>query len=127
MNTETVENSEAKNQFFDAAKEKAQHAFESAKETGKKMKAQCGEKMAQTDDYVRHHPMPLVIGALVGGFALGYLIVTSRRELTFRERFIDEPLHTARDATSAALAPVARRLHTWSDQARHMASNLKFW
>lgn len=119
------------------------------------MSAKVEDTVNRTKAYVRQNPVPIVLGALAFGAALGYLIVMTRREEpTLRERFVDEPLHTARNAIYAALAPVAQRLHkeynsardgagkamdklhrsqpsrtvdSWSDQIGRVGSNLKFW
>ena len=111
------------------------------------------DTLVRSKEYVRENPVPVVLGALALGVAIGYLIVTARREPTFRERYVDDPLNTARDALYAALAPVAHRLHegydtardgagkamdkmhrnssravdSWSDQIGRVGSNLKFW
>lgn len=113
------------------------------------------DTVSRTKDYVRQNPVPVILGALAFGAALGYTIVMARREEpTFRERFADEPLQTAREAIYAVLAPVAHRLHdgygsarqgaekaldklqgrqpvntveSWFNQLGRVSSNLKFW
>ena len=139
----------------DSAKGAAQHATAATKDMCHEMSVRVEDTMARTRDCLNRNPVPVVLGALAFGAALGYLIVMTRREEpTFRERFVDEPLHTAREAIYAVLAPVAQRLHegydaardgagkaldqmhdfhpsrsvnSWSGQLRRMGSNLKFW
>ena len=65
------------------------------------------------NDYIRKNPVPVVLGAAAFGIAIGYLIVANRREDTFQERYVNEPLENASDALSSSFA----RLY----------DNLKFW
>ena len=139
----------------DATKEAAQHASDAAKEICHTVSVKAEDAMVRTKEYVRENPVPALLGALAFGAALGYMIVMTRRhEPTFRERYVNEPLHTAREAIYAVLAPVAQRLHegydsardgagkaldkmhefhpsravdSWSGQLRRVGSNLKFW
>jgi hypothetical protein len=46
------------------------------------------------------------------------MLMMARRQPTFRERYVDEPLDAAHKAILAALAPVAHRLHEGYDSAR---------
>ncbi|CAN5839756.1 hypothetical protein BH11VER1_BH11VER1_37350 [soil metagenome] len=119
------------------------------------LSAKVDDTLSRTKAYVRQNPMPVILGALTFGAALGYLIVMARREEpTFRERLTSEPLQTAREAIYAVLAPVASRLHegydstrenaakamsklqrtqpartvgSWVDQLGRVSNNLKFW
>lgn len=119
------------------------------------LSAKVDDTVSRTKAYVRQNPVPVLLGALTFGAALGYLIVMARREEpTFRERLTSEPLQTAREAIYAVLAPVASRLHegydstresatkalnklqgtqpartvdSWVDQLGRVSSNLKFW
>lgn len=137
------------------ARDAVNKATEAAKETYQTVRAKADETAARTGEYVRQHPMPSLLGAIAFGAALGYLLATVRRdEPTFRERYVDEPLDTARDAIFAVLAPIAQRLHegydvardntekaldklphfnasrcanSWAHQVRRLGSNLKFW
>ncbi len=136
----------------EAAREAVQHATSAARETCHDMVAKAEETGVRAKEYVRQNPIPVVLGALALGVALGYLAVISRRhEQTLRERYVDDPLISARDAIYAALAPAAQRLHdgydsaregagkamdklhrarsadSWSDQIGRIGSNLKFW
>jgi ElaB/YqjD/DUF883 family membrane-anchored ribosome-binding protein len=100
------------------AADAAHNATEAAKEMCHDMSAKAEETMIRTKEYVRENPVPVVLGALAIGVALGYMLVMARREPTFRERYVDEPLDSAREAIIAALAPVAQRLHEGYDTAR---------
>jgi len=139
----------------ESTKEAVQHATEAAKEMCHNMSVKVEDTMVRTREYVHQNPVPIILGALALGTALGYLIVMARREEpTFRERFVDEPFNTTREAIHAALAPIAHRLHegydsardgagkamdrmhryhpgrtidSWSDQIGRVGSNLKFW
>ncbi|MEY4483729.1 MAG: hypothetical protein RL693_1181 [Verrucomicrobiota bacterium] len=119
------------------------------------MSAKVDDTVSRTKAYVDQNPLPVMLGALAVGAALGYVLVMARREEpTMRERFRDEPLNTAREAIYAVLAPVASRLHegydstrenagkimsklhrtppartvdSWFDQLGRVSSNLKFW
>lgn len=143
------------NQLSEAAKDVTQHATDAAKEICHNVTLKAEETLVRSKEYARHNPAPVLLGALVLGAALGYLILMSRRpEPTLRERFVDDPLHTARDTLYAALAPVVHRIHSdydsardgagkamdalnrynptrtvnsWSDQIGRVGSNLKFW
>jgi len=72
-------------------------------------------------DYVRRNPVPVVLGAIAFGAALGYMLMSARRKPTFGERYADEPLATVRDAFLGALVPVTQRVHEGYDFARNGA------
>jgi ElaB/YqjD/DUF883 family membrane-anchored ribosome-binding protein len=162
MNTDPFQGSPANtpsglavNQLPQTAREAVHRATEAAKDTYQTVRAKADETAARTGEYVRQHPMPSLLGAIAFGAALGYLLATARRdEPTFRERYVDEPLETARDAIFAVLGPVAQRLHdsfdvardgagkaidkiphfnasrtadSWADHLRRVSNNLKFW
>jgi hypothetical protein len=80
-----------------------------------------GDTLATTKEYVRRNPVPVVLGAVAVGAALGYLLVTSRRKPAFRGRFVDEPLIAAREAILGAFGPVAQRVHGGYESAREGA------
>ena len=130
------------------------HLVDEAANCCQSISAKADESLNRTREYVKQNPVPVLLGAVALGAALGYLMLTRREEPTFRERYVDEPLHSAREALYAALAPVAQRLHeeyssardgagraldkvpyfhssrasdSWSDQIRRVNSNLKFW
>jgi ElaB/YqjD/DUF883 family membrane-anchored ribosome-binding protein len=143
------------NRTTDATKEAAQHATNAAKEICQTVSVKAEDTMIRTKEYVRLNPVPVVLGAIAFGAALGYMIMLTRRhEPTFRERFAAEPLDATREAIFAALAPLSQRLHqgydsarngadnamdklhsyhpsrrvdSWADQIGRVGSNLKFW
>ncbi len=139
----------------DTVAQASEHVVDEAKEACHSMSMKVEDTVVRTREYVRENPVPVLLGAVALGAALGYLMILARRpEPTFRERYVDEPLSSARDALYAALAPVAQRLHeeyssarevagkamdkvhgfhpsraadSWSDQIRRVGCNLKFW
>lgn len=62
---------------------------------------------------IRKNPVPVVLGAVAFGVAVGCLLMSGRHTPTFQERYVNEPLDQATDTISAAL----NRLY----------GNLKFW
>ena len=76
------------------------------------------DTLASSKEYVRQNPVLVVAGALAFGAAIGCMLMMARRQPTFRERYVDEPLDSAREAILAALAPAAQRLHEEYDSAR---------
>lgn len=79
------------------------------------------ETLATSKEYVRRHPVPVVLGAVAFGAAVGYMLMMALRKQTFGERYVDEPLVAVRDAFLGALAPVAQGVHKGYDSARHGA------
>ena len=96
----------------EAARGAVQQATDGAREIVQTVSAKAEETLARTKDYVRLNPTPVLLGALSIGAALGLMALMKRRqqEPTFRERFVSEPLDTARKAIYAALAPLAHRM-----------------
>ena len=141
-------------QVTDRAKEIGQQITDTAKETGQKITATVEDTVTRTKEYVSQNPVPAVLGAVAFGAALGCLMMMRRQKPTFGNRYVDEPLNSAREAIFAILAPVAKRLHegydsardgagktldkvhdfhpsrtvnSWSDQLGRLGSSLKFW
>ncbi|GEP43687.1 hypothetical protein [Brevifollis gellanilyticus] len=105
------------------------------------------DTLAHTGHYVRSHPVPVLLGALAFGVAVGCaLAVGSRREETLREKLSDQKLSKFRDALLEALQPVSAHLkddyasvqncvdktfsngsHTLAAQLGRFGRNLKFW
>jgi ElaB/YqjD/DUF883 family membrane-anchored ribosome-binding protein len=126
----------------DVTKDAAHRATDTAKDIYQSAALRAEDTLATSKDYVRRNPVPVVLGAIAFGAALGYLILNSRRKPTFRERHADEPLAAVREAILTALAPVTQRVHegydsarnhadrtvhSFSDQIGRVGSNLKFW
>jgi len=139
-------------------KEYAQHALDATKDAARDMYQSTALKaedtLATSKEYVRRNPVLVVVGAFAFGAAIGCMLMMARRQPTTRQRYVDEPLDSAHKAITAALAPVAQRLHEGYDSARdgagkamnrahrfnpgrtvdslsgqisHVGSNLKFW
>ena len=105
------------------------------------------DSLIQTKAYVRKNPLPVLLGAVACGMAVGCaLAIITRREATLRERLIDQPLTNFREALHEALAPLndhlrhdyasvrdgvekvfPQRGNTWSNQISQASRNLKFW
>ena len=138
----------------DATKDAAHRATGTARDMYQSAALKAEDTLAASKEYVRQNPVLVVVGALAFGAAIGCMLMMARRQPTFRERYVDEPLDSAREAILAALAPVAQRLHEGYDLARdgagkamdrvqrfnpartvdslsgqigRVASNLKFW
>lgn len=102
----------------DRAKDISHQVTETAKETGQKITATVDSSLSRTKEYVRQNPLPAVLGALVFGAAVTGLVMSRRHRPTFGNRYVDEPLNTAREAIFAILAPVAQRINEGYDSAR---------
>jgi ElaB/YqjD/DUF883 family membrane-anchored ribosome-binding protein len=145
---------EAARDAVDSGEDAVKHASDTAREAYRSAARKTGDSLETSEDYVRRHPVPVVLGAVVLGAALGYLLVTARRKPTFGERYADEPIFAARDAILGALAPVTRHIrngydsaldgagetldrvhrfnpghaaHSFSDHIGRIGENLKFW
>jgi ElaB/YqjD/DUF883 family membrane-anchored ribosome-binding protein len=98
--------------------EAAKNVADKAKELYHTAADQAGVTLASTKEYVRKNPLSLVMGSLLLGAAVGYLIINARRKPTFAERFADEPMVSVRDAIRGAFTPAAHRVHESYDSAR---------
>ena len=79
------------------------------------------ETLEASKEYVRRNPVPVVLGAVAFGAAIGYMVMMARRKQSFGERYVDEPLVALREAFLGALAPVAHGVHKGYDSARNSA------
>ena len=77
------------------------------------VRQEAGELLSCASEQIRKNPVPVVLGAVAFGVAVGYLLVSNRHAPTFQESFVNEPLEHATDSISTAL----NRLY----------GNLKFW
>ena len=102
----------------DATMDAAHRATDTAKDMYQSAALKAEDTLAASKEYVRQNPVLVVVGALAFGAAIGCMLMMARRQPTFRERYVDEPLDSAREAILAALAPVAHRLHEGYDSAR---------
>lgn len=99
------------------AEETAHRATDTAKDIYQSAALKAEDTLAASKEYVRQNPVLVVVGALAFGAAIGCMLMMSRRQPAFRERYMNEPLDSAREAILAALAPVAQRLHEGYDLA----------
>lgn len=99
-------------------------ATEAAKDIYQSAKCKAGEALATSKGYVRRNPVPVILGAVAFGAALGCLVMMARRKQTFGERYADEPMVAVREALLGALAPVTQRVHKGYDSARDGAGKV---
>jgi len=92
-------------------------AGDTAKELYHTAAVKAGDTLACSKEYVRRNPVPVFLGAIAVGAALGYMLITARRKPTFGERYADEPMAAVREAILGALAPVRNRVHSGYDSA----------
>ncbi len=105
-------------QAMAAAQSTACHAAAAAKGVYQSARDKVDSQLTGSREFVRRNPLPVVLGALAFGAALGYLLMPGRRTPSLAHRLLDEPLDHARVALLAALAPVASRLHEGYDYAK---------
>ncbi|MEY3894751.1 MAG: hypothetical protein RLZZ214_270, partial [Verrucomicrobiota bacterium] len=120
----TAEVAAVANQFTTATRDAANRATETAKDLYQAAALKTGDTIATSKDYVRRNPVPVVLGAVAFGVAIGYLVVTARRKPTFGERYADEPMAAMREAIVGALAPMAQRVHEEYGSARDGAGKI---
>lgn len=138
----------------DATKDAAHRATDTAKDMYQSAALKAEDTLATSKEYMRQNPVLVVLGAIAFGAAIGCMLMMARRQPAFRQRYVDEPLDSAREAILAALAPAAQRLQegydsardgaekaldrvhrmktgrtvdSLSDQISRVGSNLKFW
>lgn len=107
----------ATHELTDATKDAARRVADTAKEFYHLSAVKAEETLAVSKEYVRRNPVPVLLGAVAVGAAIGYLVMTSRRKPTFGERYAEEPMVAVRDAILGALAPVTQRVHSGYDSA----------
>jgi ElaB/YqjD/DUF883 family membrane-anchored ribosome-binding protein len=110
------------NNVTEAVQDGAQQAASAVKEACQSLSVKAEETLVRTKDYVQQNPVPILLGSLIFGAAVGCLLALTRRpEPTLRERFLTDPVSTARDILQAAFEPVGRRIHDGYDSARDSA------
>ncbi len=112
------------NDVTNSTKDIANRSTEKAKDICQSVTLKAGDTLAITKEYVRRNPVPVVIGAVAFGVAIGYMLLMARRKQTFSERYVDEPLVAVREALLGALAPVAKRVYKGYDSARDGAEKV---
>ncbi|MEO8614852.1 MAG: hypothetical protein ABI600_06925 [Luteolibacter sp.] len=106
----------------DVAKDAANRVTDTAKDMYQSAALKAEDTLATSKEYVRQNPVPVVLGAIAFGAAIGYMLVMARRKPTFRERYVDGSLDSVREAVLAALAPFGQRLHEGYDSAQNGAA-----
>jgi len=66
-----------------------------------------------TSEGIRKNPIASVVGAAVFGAAVCYLLLESRSQPTFRERYLNEPLGNAADTVSSSFNSLLHNLKFW--------------
>jgi len=90
--------------------------LESARKVAEKIRMKSEDALVDTRIKVGEHPMSYILGAAVFGFALGCLVMSSRRSCTTQSRFVNRSLDQANDLASRVSGRLSRA-----------ASNLKNW
>ena len=96
-------------------------------------KARTAGTLREGEALVRANPIPIVLGVLVAGVVFGILM--ARREPTFQERYVHEPLDNLRGILSDLNARAAREAARGGDAATEaihsltgrIKRNLRFW
>lgn len=149
MNTETLTD-EILPKLTDATRDAAHQVSDTVKEACHTMSNRVEDTVLRTKGYVQQNPLPVVVGSLVLGAAIGCLVAVSRRQ-SLKERFTHDPVNTAREILYAALEPMGRRLdhgvdavsegaeravrnvrdhlpfHSRDSWGRQMVRHLRFW
>jgi ElaB/YqjD/DUF883 family membrane-anchored ribosome-binding protein len=106
----------------DSASHIAERAQSTAADALQTVRSRAGEALTRGGEYVRKNPVPIVFGALGIGVLIG-VAMTRRDEPDLRKRYVDEPIHQARDLLYSLLAPVTARLRNEYGHARESAEN----
>ncbi len=104
--------------IIDATKNAAKGTADSAKDIYRSATVKVEDTLETSRMYVRQNPLPVVIGAIALGAAVGCLLTVLGRKPTFSERYAEGPLDAVREAVISALSPVAQRVHEGYDSAR---------
>ena len=111
-------------QAINATKDTVNHATHVAKDIYHSAALKAGDTLETSKEYVRRNPVPVVLGAVAFGVAMGYILIMARKKPTFGDRYADEPLVAVREAILGALAPVTQRVHKGYDTARDGAEKV---
>jgi ElaB/YqjD/DUF883 family membrane-anchored ribosome-binding protein len=99
----------------ESAGEFAHHAADVVREDAEKM-------FHEGEDCARRNIASGIATAFVGGLLLGFFLAR-REQLSFRKRYLEEPLSHAQDLALALAAPLAMALRDRYDHARSAASH----
>lgn len=97
--------------------ETAHKASETASETIQSVRAKADAALIRGRSFIREQPLAVILGSLAVGFAAGY-VMAHRERRTFRQLYVDEPLHSAQEALQAVLEPLAAKMHEHYAAAR---------
>ncbi|MGJ8634726.1 MAG: hypothetical protein ACSHX7_12485 [Luteolibacter sp.] len=120
MNT-IIEPADSANQSTPSTTEKVKAKVQNSLETARETTSTCCNTITKqtnqlcecTTNAIRKNPVSSVIGAAVFGAAVAYLILEGRKEMSFTEKYLGNPLANAGD--------------TVGNSARSAYDNLKFW
>ncbi len=107
-----------------ATKDAAKCCSDKAKEIYHSAVVKADDTLVASKDFIRRNPLPVVLGAIAFGAAIGYVLLMPRRKLTFSEHYQNEPLSAVRNAFLGAIAPVTNRVHQGYDSARDGAGKV---
>jgi ElaB/YqjD/DUF883 family membrane-anchored ribosome-binding protein len=107
-----------------AAKDAAKRATDTAIDLYQSAAMKAEDTLATSKEYVRRNPVPVVLGSIAFGAAIGYLVMMARRKPTFSERYAEDPMVAVREAILSAFAPVTQRVHEQYDSVRDGAGKV---
>jgi ElaB/YqjD/DUF883 family membrane-anchored ribosome-binding protein len=105
--------------FAGATRDAAHRVTDKVKNLYQSAELKAGDTLAASKEYVRRNPVPVVLGAIGIGAAIGYMIIIARRKPAFSEQYVEEPLAVVREALLSALAPVSHHVHEGYESARN--------
>lgn len=118
MNTDLIDDTPIENLAEDVTGA-TQRVTDAAKAACKTVAAKVEDSVERSKVCVRQNPIPVLLGALVCGVAVGCLVARScRREASLQERLAEDPVNVARAMIYSALAPLGKGLHEGYDSAR---------
>lgn len=86
---------------------------QASQEAGQAIRSEAEHLLACASDRIRQNPVPIVVGALAFGVAIGYLIVAGRHTPTFQERYVNEPLDQAADTIGSTVSRLVENFKFW--------------
>lgn len=104
-----------------ATKDAVKCCSDKAKEIYQTAVVKADDTLVASKDFIRRNPVPVVLGAIAFGAAVGYVLLMPRRKMSFGEHYQNEPLTAVRQAFLGAIAPVTNRVHQGYDNARDSA------
>lgn len=111
MSLESISKNAA--QLGEILERNGQPVLQASKEASQAICSEAEHLLACATDRIRENPVPIVVGALALGVAIGYLIVSGRHTPTFRERYVNEPLDHAVDSLGSSVSRLVENLKFW--------------